>query len=44
MPPLMGCCYAKGIGVPKNTTLMNSRLRLDAQQGSPEASGLIHVD
>ena len=41
---LMGYCYAKGIGVPKNTTLMNSWLRLAAQPGGPEASGLIHVD
>lgn len=41
---LMGYCYAKGIGVPKNTTLMNSWLRLATQQGGPEASGLIHVD
>lgn len=41
---LMGYCYAKGIGVPKNTTLMNSWLRLAAQQGGPKASGLIHVD
>ena len=41
---LMGYCYAKGIGVPKNPTLMNSWLRLAAQQGGPEASGLIHVD
>ena len=41
---LMGYCYAKGIGVPKNTTLMNSWLRMAAQQGNPEATGLIHVD
>lgn len=41
---LMGYCYAKGIGVPKNTTLMNSWLRLATQQGGTEASGLIHVD
>lgn len=41
---LMGYCYAKGIGVPKNTTLMNSWLCLAAQQGGQEASGLIHVD
>ena len=41
---LMGYCYAKGIGVPKNTTLMNSWLRLAAQQRTPEATGLIHVD
>ena len=41
---LMGYCYAKGIGVPKNTTLMNSWLRMATQQGGTEASGLIHVD
>lgn len=41
---LMGYCYAKGIGVPKNTTLMNSWLRLATQQGGQETSGLIHVD
>ena len=41
---LMGYCYAKGIGVPKNTTLMNSWLRMATQQGGTDASGLIHVD
>ena len=41
---LMGYCYAKGIGVPKDPVLMNSWLRLAAQQGSAEAPGLIHVD
>ena len=38
---LMSYCYAKGIGVPRNTTLMNSWLRLAAQHGDPTAAGIV---
>ena len=41
---LMGYCYAKGIGVPKNPVLMNSWLRMAAQQSASSAAPpqLIH--
>ena len=37
---LMSYCYAKGIGVPKNATLMNSWLRMFAELSNPAAKSL----
>lgn len=38
---LMSYCYAAGIGVPKNSVLMNSWLRMAAVQGNPTARQLL---
>ena len=38
---LMSYCYAAGIGVPRNATLMNSWLRMAAEQGDPTAAKLL---